>query len=124
MPYATPIEVNHRLKEDDNERLIDASRYQKLVGRLIYLSLTKLDIAYAVSVISQFMHAPTQAHIEAVYRVLKYLKGCPGKGILYQKYNHHRVAVAAFTDADWVGSLTDRSSTSGYCSFVWGNLIT
>lgn len=76
-PYATPIEANHRLKEDDNERLIDAGRFQRLVGNLIYLSLTHPDITYEVSVISQFMHAPTQDHMKAAYRILKYLKGCP-----------------------------------------------
>lgn len=76
-PCAKAIEVNHRLK--DSERLIDAGRYQRLVGRLIYLSLTKPNIAYVVSVISQFMHALAQAHMEVVYKVLKYLNGCPGR---------------------------------------------
>lgn len=73
------IEVNHRLKEGDSERLIDVSRYQQLLRHLIYLSLTRPNIGYAVSVINQFMHTPTQAHMEVVYRVLKYCKGCPGK---------------------------------------------
>lgn len=66
-PCLTPIEANHRLKEDDSERLIDTGRYQRLVGHLIYLTLTHLDITYAVSVISQFMHALTQDHLEVVY---------------------------------------------------------
>lgn len=87
-PCVTPIEVNHRLKGGDNERLIDVSRYQRLVGRFIYLSLTRLDIAYIVGVISLFMHTPTQVHMEASYRVLKYLKGCLGKGIMYNKFDH------------------------------------
>lgn len=58
-PCAIPIEVNHRLKKGDSERLIDVSRYQRLVGRLIYLSLTRPDIGYVESMVSQFMHAPT-----------------------------------------------------------------
>lgn len=58
-PCATPTKVNHRLKEDDSERLIDVDRYQRLVGSLIYLSLTRPNIAYAVSVISQFINAST-----------------------------------------------------------------
>lgn len=77
----TPTEVNHRLKKGDSERLIDSSRYQQLVGHLNYLSLTRLDIAYAVGVISQFMHAPTHAHMEAAYKVLK-PKGMP-RGMNY-----------------------------------------
>lgn len=59
----------------------DKPRYQRLVGRLIYLSHTRLDIAYAVSVVSHFMHAPGVEHMNAVYHILKYLKGSPGKGL-------------------------------------------
>lgn len=43
---------------------------------------------------------------------------------MYKRFDHHKVAVVAYSDADWVGSLTDRRSTSGNCSFVWGNLVT
>lgn len=119
---ATPIETSHKLKEDDGETLLDIGRYQRLVGRLIYLSLTKPNIAYAVEVVSQFMYAPTPAHMDAAYRNLRYLKGCPRKGILYRQHDHHQVT--AYTDANWARSLTDRRSTLGYCSFVWGNLVT
>ena len=55
-------------------------------------------------------------------RVLRYLKGSPGRGLFFKK-NSSR-GVEAYTDADWAGSVTDRRSTSGYCSFVWGNLVT
>lgn len=99
-PCVTLIEVNHRLKEGDNERLINVSQYQRLIGHLICLSLTQPDIGYAVGVISQFMHVLTQAHIEAVYRVLRYLKGCPCKGIMYQKFDHQQVTMATYFDAD------------------------
>lgn len=68
------------------------------------------------------MHAPTQTHMEATYRVLRYLNGCPGKEILYQKHGHHKVM--AYTDADWDDSISDRRSTSGYCTLVGGNLVT
>lgn len=76
----------------------------------------------AVSVVSKFMHAPTQDHLEVAYKVLKYLKGCPGTGILYRKFGHTQVEI--YADVDWVGSLTGRKSTSGYCSLVGGNLLT
>lgn len=89
-----------------------------MVGRLIYLSLTRPDIAYIVSVISQFMHAPIQDHLEVAYKVLRYVKGCPENGISYRRHGHHQVAV--YTNTDWAGSLTDCRSTSGYCSFGGG----
>ena len=68
------------------------------------------------------MHSPRQEHFEAVYRILKYLKGSPGKGLLFKKYGHSLVEV--YTDAGQVGSATDRKSTLGYCTFLGGNLVT
>jgi hypothetical protein len=119
-PAATPIEQNHRLSSDAGNP-IDRERYQRLVGRLIYLSHTRPDIAFAVSVVSQFMHSPRTAHMDVVTRILRYLKGCPGKGLLYTKQGN--LQVECYTDADWAGSLDDRRSTSGYCAFVGGNLV-
>mgnify|MGYP003703484443 CR=1 FL=1 len=97
-------------------------QYQRLVGKLIYLSHTRPDIAFAVSMVSQFMHSPGAEHVEAVYKILRYLKGTPGRGLLFKKHGH--LQVEEYTDADWAGSVTDRRSTSGYCSFVGGNLVT
>jgi len=102
--------------------LVDKGRYQRLVGRLIYLSHTCPNIAYAVSVVSQFMHTPREPHMEVVYRILRYLKSSPGKGLLFSQHDH--LKIEAYTDADWAGSITDRRSTSGYCTFVGGNLVT
>jgi hypothetical protein len=92
------------------------------VGKLIYLSHTRPDIAYAVSVVSQFMHNPRQPHMDAVERILRYLKSSPGKGLLFSKHGH--LGVDGYTDADWAGSANDRRSTSGYFTYVGGNLVT
>ncbi|KAK6131471.1 hypothetical protein DH2020_034779 [Rehmannia glutinosa] len=120
-PANTPIEANHGLKENIGE-LVDIDRYQRLVGRLIYLSHTRPDIAYAVSIASQFMHSPRTTHLDAVFRILRYLKSCPGKGLLFSSNGH--LGIEAYTDADWGGSPNDRRSTSGYCVFIGGNLVT
>ncbi|GMP24209.1 hypothetical protein CsSME_00001553 [Camellia sinensis var. sinensis] len=68
------------------------------------------------------MHAPHETHLAVVMRILRYLKSSPGKGLYFSKHDHLRVE--AYTDADCVGSLIDRRSTSGYCTFVGGNLVT
>jgi hypothetical protein len=119
-PATTPIDQNHRLSKDAGTP-VDRECYQRLVGRLIYLSHTRPDIAFAVSVVSQFMHDPRSSHMEVVYRILRYLKSCPGKGLLYTRQGN--LHVECYTDADWAGSLDDRRSTSGYCVFVGGNLV-
>ena len=60
-------------------------------------------------------------HWAAVEQILCYLKAAPGHGILYKDHGHTRVE--CFSDADWAGSREDRRSTSGYCVFVGGNLV-
>jgi len=64
---------------------VDRNRYQHLVGKLIYLSLAKLDIAFSVSIVSQFMHTPTKRHLDAMNQILRYLKGSSSKGLLFKK---------------------------------------
>ena len=72
--------------------------------------------------VSQFMHAPGPEHSEVVYRILRYLKGTPGRGLLFKSRGH--LQIETYIDADWAGSIVDRRSTSGYCSFVDDNLVT
>ena len=94
-PAATPIEQNLRMTATLGEP-VDRGRYQRLVGRLIYLSHTRPDIAYAVSLVSRYMHDPRSAHLNAVNRILRYLKGCPGKGILFSNNGH--MEIEGYTD--------------------------
>ena len=84
--------------------------------------VTRPDIAYAVGIVSQFMHAPQEDHWEAVLRIVRYLKGTVEHGIFFKKYGH--LEVHGFTDADWAGNPNDRKSTAGYFTFVGGNLVT
>ncbi|CAL9016737.1 unnamed protein product [Prunus brigantina] len=65
-PADMPIELYHQLGEYPDQVPTNKERYQRLVGKLIYLGHTRPDIAYAVSVVSQFMHAPSEAHMDAV----------------------------------------------------------
>ncbi|RVW58525.1 Retrovirus-related Pol polyprotein from transposon RE1 [Vitis vinifera] len=99
-PVSTPMDPNHKLGEAKKEPVVDKRMYQRLVGRLIYLAHTLSDIAYSVSLINQFMHDPRESHLQATYRVLHYLKGNPGKGILFKKNN--TLTLEAYTDANYV----------------------
>ena len=121
-PVDTPIVQNHRLGEYSDQVPAHKVRYQRLVGKLIYLSHTRPDIAYAVSVVSQFMHNPNEDHMGAVIRILRYLKLSPGKGLLLSKNAH--LNIEGYTDANWAGNILDRKSTLGNFTFVGGNLVT
>ncbi|CAL9004276.1 unnamed protein product, partial [Prunus brigantina] len=121
-PAETLMVQNHHLPIYPDQVLTNKERYQRLMGRLIYLSHTRLDIAYAISVVSQFMHSPSEDHLTAVMRILSYLKKAPGRGLIFKKLGH--LDAKGYTDANWAGNITDRCSTSGYFTFIGGNLVT
>ena len=73
-PVETPIEQNHKLCEATEDTMVDRESYQRLVGRLIYLPHTRSDMAYAVGVVSPFMHNPKKVHLQVAHRILQYLK--------------------------------------------------
>jgi hypothetical protein len=68
------------------------------------------------------MHCPSEDHLNAVLRILRYLKSSPGKGLMFSRNGH--LNVEGYTDADWAGNISDRKSTLGYLMFVGGNLVT
>ena len=90
----TPIESNLKLQPARVEKVLDRDRFQ----RLIYLSHTSPNIAFAMSIVSQFMHSPRQHHFDVVYRNLRYQKRTPGKGLLFEDRGHLEVEV--YTDVD------------------------
>ncbi|RVX23211.1 Retrovirus-related Pol polyprotein from transposon RE1 [Vitis vinifera] len=120
-PVDTPMDPNVKLVPGQGEPLGDPGRYRRLVGKLNYLTITHPDISFPVSVVSQFLQSPCDSHWDAVIRILQYIKSTPGQGVLYENRGHTQVV--GYTDADWAGSPTDRRSTSGYCVFIGGNLI-
>ncbi|RVW68794.1 Retrovirus-related Pol polyprotein from transposon RE1 [Vitis vinifera] len=106
-PVNTPIEEGLKLCVEPNQVSTDKGRYQRLVGRLMYLAHTRPDLAYALSVVSQYMHNPGEQHMNAIMHILRYLKNAPGKGILFAKNVNHQ-SIEVYTDADWAGAVDDR----------------
>jgi len=84
-PADTPMDSTKKMNRSEESIPVDKGRYQRLVGKLIYLSHTRPDIAYSVSVVSQHMNNPTEDHLDAVNRILRYLKMTPGHGLLFKK---------------------------------------
>ena len=83
----TPIEYNYRLNSYDGESLSDATIYRQLVGSLIYLTVTRPDISYAVHVVSQFMATPRSSHYAVVLIILRYLKGTIFDGLHFSSHS-------------------------------------
>ena len=106
-PADTPEEKGLKLCVETNQVPVDKGRYQRLIGRLMYLAHTRPDLAYALSIVIQFMHNPREQHINVVMRILRYLKSAPGKGILFTK-NVDCQSVDAYSDANWTGAIDER----------------
>uniref|UniRef100_A0A3Q7IGA5 Reverse transcriptase Ty1/copia-type domain-containing protein n=1 Tax=Solanum lycopersicum TaxID=4081 RepID=A0A3Q7IGA5_SOLLC len=102
---------NIKLVLGQRELLEDPGRYQRPVGKLNYLTITRSDISFAITVVIQFLQAPCKDHWDAVIRILKYIKRAPEQGLLYEDKGH--ADIIGYCDADWSGSLTDRRSTFG-----------
>ena len=82
-PIDFPMEQNLRLTNVQGELLNDASRYRRLMGWLIYLTITRPYIMYYVNILSHFMHAPRKPHWDPALHVVRYLKNNPGLGLLF-----------------------------------------
>ncbi|GAV63790.1 hypothetical protein CFOL_v3_07308 [Cephalotus follicularis] len=106
----------------DDTLLQDIGQYRRLVGRLIYLTIIRPDIAYTISYVSQFIQASTVGHMGLIDQILCYLKTAPRRGILMKNHNH--TEIVGYIDVDWAENPTDRRSTTGYCTFVGGNIVT
>jgi len=105
-----------RLHHDDSELLTDVLSYRRLVRRLLYLTTTRPDIAFATQQLSQFMSKPTRSHLATVMRVLKYLKGRPGQGFFFPRDS--QIQLTSFRDADWGTCIDSRRSITGYFSLL------
>lgn len=126
-PFDMPMEQNKKFTSHEldsimqqghnnasaDPSLADPSEYQRLVGRLIYLTITRLDICFAVQSLSQFMHAPETSHLDAAIRVVKYIKGNPGQGIILQTSAY--LYLTAYRDSDWAACPMSRRYVTGYC---------
>ena len=91
------------------------------MGKLIYLTFTRLDSSYAVNVVSQFMHNSSDQDMNVVNHILVYLKSYPGKGIMFSRHGH--LDSEGYTNSDFARSRLDKKSTPKYVSFVGGNLV-
>ncbi|KAL9814455.1 putative RNA-directed DNA polymerase [Arabidopsis thaliana] len=122
-PAYTPLEQNHHLASDDGPLLQDPKPFRRLVGRLLYLLHTRPELSYSVHVLSQFMQAPREAHLEAAMRIVRYLKGSPGQGILLS--SNKDLTLEVYCDSDFQSCpLTRRSlKTRHGFSLVCGSRV-
>lgn len=111
-PTTSPLDTNEKLKATEGELLSDPAQYRKLVGKLNFLTHIRMDLAYSVQHLSQFMQSPREPHLKVAYHVLRYLKQDRTLGIFIS--NKPDLNVSEFCDSDWAACPYSRRSISGY----------
>jgi len=101
-----PIVPGFKTNKIEEGNKIDETYYKQIVGSLMYITATRLDIMFGVSFISRFMSNPTEVHLQAAKRILRYLKGTINYGIFYKKNENKQLI--AYTDSDYARDLTDK----------------
>ncbi|XP_048447292.1 uncharacterized mitochondrial protein AtMg00810-like [Pyrus x bretschneideri] len=111
-----PIVPGYKLTKDEGGIEVDGNVYKQMVGSLMYLTATRPDLMFVVSLISRYMERPTEVHMQTAKRVLRYVKGTTDLGIFYKKGGTEELI--GYTDSDYAGDQVDRKSTSGYVFMV------
>ncbi|KAL8132882.1 hypothetical protein AgCh_008381 [Apium graveolens] len=120
-PVVFPLSKGLQLSIDDTPTLSDPEIYRRLVGKLLYLNLTRPDISYVVQQLFQFLSAPAQSHLNAAQHVLRYLKGTLNVGLFYKA--NISLELIAYCDTDWGTCPFSARSLSGYAIFLGSSLI-
>lgn len=118
---SNPIVPGQKIGRDEDGVKVDPTQYKQMVGSLMYLTATRPDLMFAVSLVSRFMSSPTQLHLAAVKRIMRYLKGTLEYGIWYKRGEESELI--AYTDSDYAGDIDDCKSTLGYVFLMSGGAV-
>lgn len=105
-----------------SKKRVDEGKFKSLIGSLLYLTASRPDIMFHVSLMSRFMHAPTEIHFQAAKRIMRYVKASSDYGIHYSA--KCPVKLVGFSDSDWAGSDEQMKSTSGGCFTIGSGIVT
>eukprot|EP00253_Pinus_taeda_P034945 PITA_34945 len=109
------------LSSNDESTVVHKPTYRSMIGSLLYLTGTRLDIMHAVGIVGIFQANPKESHLQAVKRIFKYLQGTQDFGLWYPRDAY--LTLHAYTNADWVGSVDDRKSTNGSAFYMGSRLV-
>ncbi|GKD34790.1 putative ribonuclease H-like domain-containing protein [Tanacetum coccineum] len=118
---STPMETQKLLVKDEDGEEVDFHLYRSMIGSLMYLTSSRLDIMFVVYACVRYQVNPKISHLHAVKRIFRYLKGQPKLGLWYPKDSPFDLV--AYTNSDYAGASLDRKSTTGGCQFLGCRLI-
>ncbi|XP_047260542.1 secreted RxLR effector protein 161-like, partial [Capsicum annuum] len=119
---STPISTAAKLELDETGLDVEKKLYRGMIGSLLYLTASRPDIVFSVGLSSRFQAKPKESHLKSVKRIFRYLKGTSDLGLRYPKGSNFNLV--GYLDANYVGCLVDRKSTTGMTHFLGSCLIT
>ncbi|GJY29564.1 retrovirus-related pol polyprotein from transposon TNT 1-94 [Tanacetum coccineum] len=115
-PMKTPMSSDMKLTKDEECELVDSTKYQGMIGSLLYLMASRPDIMFSLCLCARFQEDPKTSHLEAVKRIFRYIKGTTHLGLWYSKGTD--IEIVVYADSDHAGDYVDQKSTSSICTFV------
>ncbi|GJT29431.1 hypothetical protein Tco_0909706 [Tanacetum coccineum] len=115
-PIGTPMEIKDKLDLDKNGTIVDATKYQSMIGALMYLTSSRPDIVHATCLCARYQAKPTEKHLKEVKRIFRYLQGTVNTGLWYTK--DFGFELTGFSNADYAGCRDTFKSTSSGAQFI------
>ncbi|XP_062104849.1 secreted RxLR effector protein 161-like [Humulus lupulus] len=117
----TPIGTTSKLTRDVSGKSVDPTLFCSMIGSLLYLIVSRPDICFSVGLYARYQASPTESHLVAVKRIMKYVAGTVEFGLWYT--NGTNMSLVGYNNSVWAGNLDDRKSTVGGCFYLSNNLV-
>ncbi|RVW83985.1 Retrovirus-related Pol polyprotein from transposon RE1 [Vitis vinifera] len=117
----TPMSSSIKLDKDEKGKSVNSTMYRGMIGSLLYLTASRLDIMYSVCLCARFQSCPKESHLSVIKQILRYLKGTMNIGLWYLKGDNSELI--GFLDANFAGCKVERKNTSGTCHFLGHSLV-
>ena len=117
----TPMTIGCKLRKEDESKDVDPKHYRSMIGSLLYVTASRPDVKQVVGMVARFQAAPKESHVQVVKRIFMYLKGTVNLRLWHP--SKKTFSLKAYSDADWVGCVDDRKSTSGGAFFLGESLV-
>ncbi|XP_030964313.1 secreted RxLR effector protein 161-like [Quercus lobata] len=110
-----------KLNVDSSGVEVSPTLYRSIIGSLLYLTTSRSDIAFSVSVCARYQATLKESHLTVVKQIIRYVNGTPDYGLWYLKDSN--ACLVGYSDADWAGSVDDQKCTSGGYFYLGNNLV-
>ena len=117
----TPMSTRHKLSKNDDSKEVDQTAYISMIGELQYVVHTRPDIVLEIGMVDRLSIDPKEHHMMAIKRIMRNMKGTKDYVFWHKKGGNFELK--AFNDANWVGSVDDRKSTSDGVFFLSKRLV-